>query len=199
MSLISLRHSRQSRAVGPCGRAITAASRLGAGPEVGEQAAQLHYKQPTVLAFCISLYRFVDSKGHAMHMLCTSMHIYAYAMHIYAHRCTSMHIHQLEMSKALCSSFLYLSGGFSLNSRPAPPTQQMLDKFISVSNMWNTFSVGLEEAVRQTTIPEARCIYKKWIEMGTSWTWRTADTWSWWFDVFTIVSRNENSSCFDIV
>ena len=79
----------------------------------------------------------------------------------YAHLCTSMHIHQLKMSKALCSSFLYLSGGFSLNSRPAPPTQQMLDKFISVSNMWNTFSVGLEEAVRQTTIPEARCICKK--------------------------------------
>ena len=68
MSLISLRHSRQSRAVGPSGRTITAASRLGAGPEVGEQAAQLHYEQPTVLAFCISLYRFVDSKGHAMHI-----------------------------------------------------------------------------------------------------------------------------------
>ena len=67
-----------------------------------------------------------------------------------------MQIHQLKITKALCSSFLYLSGGFSLNSRPAPPTQQMLDKFISVTNMWNTFSVGLEEAVRQTTIPEAR-------------------------------------------
>ena len=70
--------------------------------------------------------------------------------------CTSMQIHQLKITKALCSSFLYLSGGFSLNSRPAPPTQRMLDKFISVTNMWNTFSVGLEEAVRQTTIPEAR-------------------------------------------
>ena len=43
---ISLRHSvRQSGAIGPCGRAITTASRLGAGPEVGEQAPQLHYEQ----------------------------------------------------------------------------------------------------------------------------------------------------------
>ena len=74
MSLISLRHSRQSRAVGPCGRTITAASRLGAGPEVGEQAAQLHYEQPMVLAFCISLYCFIYFEGHAMH--------------IYAHLCT---------------------------------------------------------------------------------------------------------------
>jgi len=44
--------------------------------------------------------------------------------------------------------------GQKLENKPAPPTQQMLDKFISVTNMWNTFSVGLEEAVRQTTIPE---------------------------------------------
>ena len=126
-------------------------------------------------------------------ILCTSMHIYA-------HLCTSMHIHQLKMSKALCSSFLYLSGGFSLNSRPAPPTQQMLDKFISVSNLWNTFSVGLEEAVRQTTIAEARCICKKMDRNGNIMNLKNNRYLKLMaFDVFTIVLRNENSSCFDIV
>eukprot|EP00435_Cladocopium_sp_Y103_P024050 s1268_g5.t2 len=44
--------------------------------------------------------------------------------------------------------------GQKLENKPAPPTQQMLDKFISVTNLWNPFSVGLEEAVRQATIPE---------------------------------------------
>jgi len=44
--------------------------------------------------------------------------------------------------------------GQKLENMPAPPTQQMLEKFISVTNAWKSFSVGLEEAVRATTIPQ---------------------------------------------
>jgi len=32
----------------------------------------------------------------------------------------------------------------------------MLEKFISVTNAWKSFSVGLEEAVRATTIPQVQ-------------------------------------------
>ena len=86
----------------------------------------------------------------------------------------------------------------------------MLDKFISVTNLWNTFSVGLEEAVRQTTIPEARP-EPSWVsvdEYNTGLTNRrfakkglnmsimnlNDDNRSWWF-VFTrfYASRNEKS------
>ena len=39
--------------------------------------------------------------------------------------------------------------------RPAPPTQQILERFISAARVWSIFAQGLEEAVHEDYLDKA--------------------------------------------